>query len=96
VTAINSTEAQKRFGYLLDHTRGGEVVVVERYGQPRVVILDIERYRQLVETERELLRARLRAASDEASARAAHLSDAEIDQLIEEARAEVHAERSRR
>lgn len=92
MSTIKSTEAQKSFGQVIDEAHGGEVVVVERYGRPRVVILDYERYQQLIEGEREQLRARLRQASAAASARAADLTDVEVDELIEEARAEAQAE----
>ena len=59
---------------------------MERYGSPRVVILEYRRYRQLLEAERQLLRQRLQQASQAVSERAAHLSEAEVDDLIERAR----------
>jgi putative ABC transport system ATP-binding protein len=46
------------------------------------------------EAEQELLRSRLQQASAEASARAAHLSEKEVDELIEQARGEAHRESS--
>jgi ABC-type lipoprotein export system ATPase subunit len=42
----------------------------------------------------ELLRTRLQQASDAASARAAHLTEDEVSELIERARGEVHRENS--
>ncbi len=96
MTIINATQAQKMFGQVLDQALAGEAVVVERYGKPRAVVLDFRRYRQLVESEQELLRARLAAASAAASARATGLSEAEIEERIEQAREEVFAARSRR
>lgn len=42
---------------------------------------------RLVATEQELLRSRLQQASSAASARAAHLSESDVDALIYEARA---------
>jgi PHD/YefM family antitoxin component YafN of YafNO toxin-antitoxin module len=91
MSTINSTEVQKSFGRIMDQAKGGEAVVVERYGTPRVVILDFERYRALIETERELLRSRLRAASAAVAARAAGIDDDTIDRAIDEARSEVQA-----
>ena len=89
MTRIKSTDAQKSFGRIIDQAAAGDTVVVERYGQPRVVIVDYERYRELVKTEREALRDRLRAASAAVSARAAGLPDDDVDQLIDVARREV-------
>jgi prevent-host-death family protein len=89
MTRITSTDAQKSFGRIIDQAVAGDAVVVERYGQPRVVIVDYGRYRELVEAEREALRDRLRAASTAVSARAAGLRDEDVNQLIEVARREV-------
>ena len=94
MTIIKSTEAQKSFGQTIDQAHGDEVVVVERYGRPRVVIVDYERYRQLIDGERERMRSRLAAASAAASGRAAGLTDGEVDRMIEEARTEAHAGQS--
>lgn len=95
MTTVNSAEAQKSFGQIIEQAHGDEVVVVERYGRPRVVIVDFARYQQLIEGEREGLRSRLRQASEAASARAAKLSDEEVDRLIEDARSEAHQRRSK-
>ena len=89
---IQSSRAQQSFGQLLDRALVEGAVVVERYGAPRVAIVEYGRYQRLLEVERELLRTRLREASAAASARAAHLSEAEIEALIESARAEVQDE----
>lgn len=81
---------------MLDSAFGGDTVVLERNGHPWVVILGIERYRQFVESEQELLRTRLRAASAEVSVRVTQLSDSEIDEIIEQAQVEALLEPSRR
>lgn len=91
MTHVKSTEVQKSFGQVMDQAQGSEVVVVERYGRPRVVIVDYARYQQLIDREREQLRDRLHQASAAASARAADINDRDIDRMIEEARSEVHA-----
>jgi hypothetical protein len=85
-------QVQQGFGQVMDRAVAGENVVVERYGMPRVVIIEFHRYQRLLEAERELLRWRLQQASATASARAAHLSEAEVDALIERARSEVYEE----
>jgi prevent-host-death family protein len=94
MTTVKSADAQKSFGQIIEQAHGDEVVVVERYGRPRVVIVDFARYQELIQGEREHLRSRLRQASEAASARAAELSDGEVDRLIEEARSEAHQRRS--
>ncbi len=76
----------------MDRALVSDDVVVERYGVPRVAIISYERYRQLVAAERELLRTRLQQASAAVSARAAHLSDANVDAMIEQARSEANRE----
>lgn len=69
-----------------------EDVIVERYNVPRIVMIGFDRYQKLLEAEQELLRYRLQQASAAASTRAALLSEAEVEALIERARAEVNQE----
>lgn len=88
---LNSSTVQQNFGQAMDRALRSEDVVVERYGVPRVAIIEYGRYQRLVDAERELLRSRLQQASDAASARALALAEAEVDALIEQARSEVHA-----
>ncbi|PKO21403.1 MAG: hypothetical protein CVU38_14885 [Chloroflexi bacterium HGW-Chloroflexi-1] len=90
VVTLNSSQVQQNFGQAMDHALLTDDVVIERYGIPRVTMMGYPRYRRLVEAEQELLRVRLQQASAAASARAAHLSDAEVDELIERARTEVN------
>ncbi len=89
VVTLNSSQVQQNFGQAMERALRAEDVVVERYGVPRVAIIDYIRYQRLVEAEQALLRTRLQQASDAVSSRAAHLSDAEVDALIEQARAEA-------
>ena len=86
VIHMKSSQVQQEFGEVVDRALVEGEVVVERYGSPRVVILEYRRYRQLLEAERQLLRQRLQQASQAVSKRAAHLSEAEVDDLIERAR----------
>jgi hypothetical protein len=83
---IQSSQVQQNFGQAMDRALVEGAVIVERYGTPRVAIVEYGRYQKLVEAERALLLARLQQASAAASARAAHLSDEEVDALIEESR----------
>jgi hypothetical protein len=87
---------QQNFGRVMDQAITDQEVVVERYGQPRIVILDYRRYLQLLSQEQELIRMRLREASTAASLRAAKLTDAQADDLIEQARDEVYRPAKRR
>ena len=87
---IQSTQVQQGFGDVMEKAVRGEDVVVKRYGKPRVVIIGHERYQQLLNAEQALQRKELQEASAAASARAAHLSDEEVETLIEEARQEAH------
>jgi hypothetical protein len=86
---LKSSQVQQNFGQAMDRALVEGDVIVERYGTPRVAIVEYGRYQKLVEAERELLRARLQQASAAASARAAHLSEEEVEALIEEARESV-------
>jgi len=91
---LKSSQVQQNFGRAMDQAMVEDDVVVERYGTPRVVIVEYRRYQQLVEAQRALLSARLRQASAAASARAEHLSEDEVEELIEQAREEVHREKT--
>jgi PHD/YefM family antitoxin component YafN of YafNO toxin-antitoxin module len=89
---LKYSEVQQRFGEMVDRVLLEGDVVVERYGTPRVAIVEYGRYRRLLEAEQELLQLRLQEASAAASARAARLDEKEIDQLIERARTEASEE----
>ena len=89
---LKSSQVQQNFGQAVDRALMEDDVIVERYGTPRVAIVEYGRYRRLVEAERELLRARLQQASAAASARAASLTEEEVEELIERARSQVHRE----
>ena len=91
---LKSSDVQQSFGEAVDRALLEDDVIVERYGTPRVVIIEYKRYQRLVEAEQELLRTRLQQASAATSARAVHLSEEEVDELIERARSEVHQETS--
>ena len=91
---LKSSDVQQSFGEAVDRALLEDDVVVERYGTPRVAIIEYKRYQHLIEAEQELMRTRLQQASAATSARAIHLSEEEVDELIERARSEVHQETS--
>lgn len=53
---LKSTEAQQNFGAMLDMALGENDVIVERYGTPRIAFVAYNRYQDLVDAERELMR----------------------------------------
>ena len=87
---LKSSVVQQSFGEVVDRALLEDDVIVERYGSPRVAIIEYKRYQRLVEAERELLRSRLQEASAAASERAGRLTEEQIDELIERARTQVH------
>ena len=91
---LKSSDVQQSFGEAVDRALLEDDIIVERYGTPRVAIVEYRRYQRLIEAEQELLRTRLQQASDVASARAAHLTEEEVSELIERARDEAHRESS--
>ena len=91
---LKSSQVQQNFGQAIDRALMEGDIIVERYGVPRVTIVEYGRYQRLVAAERELLLARLQEASAAAAGRAAHLTEEEVDDLIERARSEFHQETS--
>jgi prevent-host-death family protein len=51
---IKSSEAQQNFGRIVDKALMEGDVIIERYGEPRVVIIGYQRYEKLLEAERSL------------------------------------------
>jgi prevent-host-death family protein len=51
---IKSSEAQQNFGRIVDQALIEDDVIIERYGEPRVVIIGYQRYQKLLEAERSL------------------------------------------
>lgn len=92
---LKSSDVQQSFGEVVDRALLEDDIIVERYGTPRVAIVGYKRYQHLVKAEQELLRTRLQQASAAASARASHLTEEKVDELIERARSQVHQERSK-
>ncbi|MCA9972575.1 MAG: type II toxin-antitoxin system Phd/YefM family antitoxin [Anaerolineales bacterium] len=51
---IKSSEAQQNFGRVMDKALLEGDVIIERYGEPRVVIIGYQRYAELLQAERSL------------------------------------------
>lgn len=81
---LKSSEVQQNFGRVIDQALVEGEVIVERYGQPRVVILGYQRYRQLLEAEQSLSTLNLTRPdrSDEARQRGQALAE-QIRQELE-------------
>ncbi|HOC22391.1 MAG TPA: type II toxin-antitoxin system Phd/YefM family antitoxin [Anaerolineae bacterium] len=94
--SLKSSEVQRNFGLIMERALTGSEVIVERYGAPKVAIVAFARYQALLAAERELLLTQLRQAAAESAARAAELSDEEVEALIEEAREAVARETAER
>ena len=94
--SLKSSEVQQNFGLIMERALTGSEVIVERYGAPKVAIVAFARYQALLAAERELLLTQLRQAAAESAARAADLSDEEVEALIEEAREAVARETAER
>ncbi|MFZ4656768.1 MAG: type II toxin-antitoxin system Phd/YefM family antitoxin [Caldilineaceae bacterium] len=89
---IASSQVQQKFGTVFDQVTQNEDVIIERYGAPRIAMINYTRYERLLRAEQELLQQRLQQASAAVARRAVHLTEAEIDDLIEEARNESQPE----
>lgn len=51
---LKSSDVQQNFGRVIDQALLQDDVIVERYGEPRVVIVGYRRYQQLLEAEQSL------------------------------------------
>jgi hypothetical protein len=92
---LKSTEAQQNFGSVVERLAIEDDIIVDCYGSPCVAIVNYRRYQALVAAEKELIRHRLQQASATASARAAVLSDTDLNNLIQETRTEANNEVTR-
>ena len=79
---LKSSEVQQNFGRVLDQALVEDDVIVERYGEPRVVILAYHRYQQLLHAERTL--ADLHLVQPDRSAEAKQRGEAIAEQIREE------------
>ena len=53
---LNSSQVQQNFGQAVDRAMMTDDVIVERYGTPRVAIVEYTRYQKLIEAERQRAR----------------------------------------
>ncbi|MDH7486969.1 MAG: type II toxin-antitoxin system prevent-host-death family antitoxin [Anaerolineae bacterium] len=91
---VTSTELKQRTGEILAYAiENKEEVIIQRYDVPKAVIVDYDTYRRMREVQRELDFRRIREIAEAVSARAAHLSDEEVDEMISTAVEEIRAAR---
>lgn len=94
---VTSTQLKQKTGEILAYAiENKEEVIIQRYDVPKAVIIDYDAYQRMREAQKELDFRRLREIAETVSARAAHLSDEEVDELIFSAIEEVRAERRAR
>lgn len=98
---VTSTQLKRRTGEILAYAiENKEEVIIQRYDVPKAVIVDYDAYQRMREAQRELDFRRIREIADAVSARAAHLSDDELDEMIlttvEEVRRDLLFERLHR
>ena len=53
---LNSSQVQQYFGQAVERAMMADDVIVERYGTPRVAIVEYARYQKLIEAERQRAR----------------------------------------
>ncbi len=98
---VTSTQLKQKTGEILAYAiENKEEVIIQRYDVPKAVIVDYDAYQRMREAQRELDFRRIREIAETVSARAAHLSDEELDEMIfaaiEDIRHDLLFERLRR
>jgi len=94
---VSATEAKTQFGSIVDWAIASkDDVIVESHGEPKVVIISFEEYRQVVklreEARRESALRRLRSLRDRVRARNQDLDEAQAASLAGRFSQEVVAE----
>ncbi|MBC8274583.1 MAG: type II toxin-antitoxin system Phd/YefM family antitoxin [Chloroflexi bacterium] len=98
---VTSTQLKQKTGEILAYAiENKEEVIIQRYAVPKAVIVDYDAYQRMREAQKELDFRRIREIAETVSARAAHLTDDELDEMIlttiEEVRRDLLFERLRR
>lgn len=87
---VTSTQLKQKTGEILAYAiENKEEVIIQRYDVPKAVIVDYDTYQRMREAQRELDFRRIREIAEAVSARAAHLTDEEVDEMISIAIKEV-------
>lgn len=90
---VTSTELQKNTRDVIDWARTrGDTVLVETYGKPMVVILDVAEYEELVRIKREHIRERFGQAVDDIRGSTRDLAPETVSRLVDKTRETVRAE----
>jgi len=93
---ISSSELRARIKRVLNEVGYGKAqYIVEKFGEPTVAIISIEDFRLLQAAKQQQATASLREVVAGIRARSRQLDPDELDNLIEEARAEFYHLRSR-
>jgi prevent-host-death family protein len=92
---ISTTDLRTEIKRVLNEVGYGQIqYVVEKFGEPTAAIINLEDFRLLQEVKQWQAASTLRETLAGIRARGRHVDPAELDALIEEARAEYHRQRS--
>ncbi|MFQ5595668.1 MAG: type II toxin-antitoxin system Phd/YefM family antitoxin [Anaerolineae bacterium] len=90
---VTSTELQKNTRDVIDWARTrGDTILVETYGKPMVVILDVGEYEDLLRIKHEHLRERFDRAVGDVRGATRGLPPEAVSRLVDKTRQSVHAE----
>jgi prevent-host-death family protein len=88
MTIVSTSQAKNQLSQLIQKTRSGEEVIVERRGQPVAVILSYQNYQDLIalreKARRQKVLMQLRELAQEVQARNQGLTKEEIDQVADD------------
>ncbi len=90
---VTSTELQKNTRDVIDWARTrGDTILVETYGKPMVVILDVAEYEELLRIKREHIRERFTRAVGDIRGATRELPPETVSRLVDRTRQTVRAE----
>ena len=89
--SISTTELRAEIKRVINEVGYGQTpYIVEKFGEPLAALISMDDYRLLVAIKEQEATASLRETVAALRSRASELEPAELDSLIEEARAEYH------
>jgi len=81
---LKSSDVQQSFGHAVDRALLEDDVIVERYGTPRVAIVEYKRYQRLIKAEQEVLRAGRQSSFAASPVKTEPLTGKQIDDLLQQ------------
>jgi prevent-host-death family protein len=93
VEVISSSRFRTEIKRVLNEVGYGQKqYIIERFGEPAAAVISVEDYEVLQEVKQKKARKSLQETLEDIRRRARDLNPEELDALIEEARAEYHAD----